>query len=282
MDATDYNILFPAKPQPLTLEQAARKTPPMQITDTEGVIDIPRMRHYRLQRVREQIRAFNYGAVVLLDPLSIRYATGVRNYALFQTHILAGYLFVPAQGPVIYFDAEPGLLTGGQLETIDETRADAIPLSYMLGSDRSDEWAGKWAAQMTGLVDQYCNGNRCLGVERAGTRATLAFNDHNIELCDAAGIMANARKIKCPEEILCMNQSIAVAEDGMARIREHLYPGVTEIALWGHLWQACIEGGGEWIEYRLLPSGDRTNPWQQEASSKIIRAGDLVVFDCGM
>ena len=85
----------------------------MQITDTEGVIDIPRMRHYRLQRVREQIRAFNYGAVVLLDPLSIRYATGVRNCALFQTHILAGYLFVPAHGPVIYFDAEPGLLTAG-------------------------------------------------------------------------------------------------------------------------------------------------------------------------
>ncbi len=41
-------------------------------------------------------------------------------------------------------------------------------------------------------------------------------------------------------------------------------------------------GRGEWLDYRLLASGERTNPWQQEASSRIIRAGDLVVFDCGL
>jgi Xaa-Pro aminopeptidase len=31
-----------------------------------------------------------------------------------------------------------------------------------------------------------------------------------------------------------------------------------------------------------MASGDRTNPWQQEVSSRMIRPGDLVVFDCGM
>ena len=81
IDATDYTQVFAAKPQPMTLEQAACKTPPTQIVDTEGMIDIPRMRHYRLQRIREQMRVQDYGAVVLLDPLSIRYASGVRNCA---------------------------------------------------------------------------------------------------------------------------------------------------------------------------------------------------------
>ena len=38
MDATDYTISFPAKPRPITLEQAARKMPPMQITDSGPVI----------------------------------------------------------------------------------------------------------------------------------------------------------------------------------------------------------------------------------------------------
>ena len=55
-----------------------------------------------------------------------------------------------------------------------------------------------------------------------------------------------------------------------------------EQELWAHMWSALIEGGGEWLDYRLLASGERTNPWQQEASSRMIRAGDLVVFDCGM
>lgn len=57
-------------------------------------------------------------------PLSIRYATGVRNCALFQMHIQAGYLFMPADGPVIYFDSQPGRETGRQLETIDDVRDD--------------------------------------------------------------------------------------------------------------------------------------------------------------
>ena len=43
-------------------------------------------------------------------------------------HIQAGYLFVPADGPVIYFDSEPGRHTGRQLETIDEVRDDLLPL----------------------------------------------------------------------------------------------------------------------------------------------------------
>lgn len=37
---------------------------------------------------------------------------------------------------------------------------------------------------------------------------------------------------------------------------------------------------GEWLDYRLLSSGERTNPWQQEASSKMIRPGEIVCFDC--
>lgn len=36
---------------------------------------------------------------------------------------------------------------------------------------------------------------------------------------------------------------------------------------------------GEWVETRLLSSGRRTNPWYQEASTKVIEAGELVAFD---
>ena len=281
-DATDYSQSFAAKPQPLTLEQAARKTPPMQLVDTEAMIDVPRLRAYRLQRLRAEIAARDMAAVVLIDPLSIRYATGVRNCAVFQMHIQSGYLFVPAEGPVIYFDSEPGRITGAMLETIDEIRGDLLPLSYMFAGPRQEEWARKWALQMQELVAQHGAGNRRLGIERVGVAGTFAFEGLGIEIVDPAAALAEARRIKSPEEILCMNQTIAVAEDGMARMRAVLRPGLTEIELWSHMWQANIEGGGEWIDYRLLASGDRSNPWQQEASSKMIRPGELVVFDCGM
>ena len=65
-DASDYSLAFAAKPQPLTLEQAAWITPPMQAVDTEGMIGVPRMRRYRQNRLREQIRAQGLDAIILI------------------------------------------------------------------------------------------------------------------------------------------------------------------------------------------------------------------------
>ena len=111
------------------------------------------MRAWRRNRLREQIAAHGLDAVVLIEPLSIRYATGVRNCALFQMHIQAGYLFMPADGPVIYFDSQPGRETGRQLETIDEVRDDLVPLSNMFsGHSRQREKACQWAAQIGELI----------------------------------------------------------------------------------------------------------------------------------
>jgi len=61
-------------------------------------------------------------------------------------HIQEGYLFVPAHGPVICFDNQPGCEIGRQLETIDEIRDDLLPLSQMFSGYRQQEIARKWAA----------------------------------------------------------------------------------------------------------------------------------------
>ena len=268
--------------QPLTLREAAAITPPTTLTDTEPSIDLAKMRAYRLARIREQLAARDYAACVLFSPYSIRYATGVRNCAIYQTHILSGYLFVPAEGPVVLFDSHPGLTTGAQLGTIDELRDDVLPLSYMFAAQRVDEWYDNWAAQMADLLEQHGGGNRRLAVERAGTRAPAALQRLGVDVVDGADVVEAARSIKSPEEILCMNVAISVAETGMYRMRSELAPGITEVELWSHLWQANIEAGGDWTECRLMGSGDRTNPWQQEVSSRRIRPAELVCFDTDM
>ena len=266
----------------LTLTEAAHKTPRPTITDTEAPIDLVKMRAYRLGRLREQLKKQDIAACVLLSPYSIRYATGVRNCAIFQTHIPAGYLFVPAEGPTVYFDSEPGLFTARDLETVDETRTDVLPLSYMFASGRLGEWTGTWAGQMTDLLVAHGGGNRRFAIEWASARALAAFADLGVEALDAADVIEPARVLKSPEEILCMNAAIAAAEDGMWRMHNALRPGMSEVELWSHLWCANIEAGGDWIECRLLASGDRTNPWQQEASSRKIRPNELVCFDTDM
>jgi len=58
-----------------------------------------------------------------------------------------------------------------------------------------------------------------------------------------------------------------------------LEPGMTEREMWAMLHSGNIRRAGEWIETQLLSSGPRTNPWMQEASSRVIGAGEIVAYD---
>ena len=79
-----------------------------------------------------------------------------------------------------------------------------------------------------------------------------------------------------------MRHAIAVAEHGMDCMRQALEPGITENRLWSILHQVNIAHDGDWMEGRMLASGPRTNPWLQEATGRVIQAGELVAFDTDM
>ena len=79
-----------------------------------------------------------------------------------------------------------------------------------------------------------------------------------------------------------MKAAIEVAEIGISKMRNELRAGMTENELWSILHKTNIDHGGEWIECRLLSSGERTNPWMQECSNKIIQQGEMVSFDTDM
>ena len=264
----------------LSLEEAARRTPPMMLSDTEALVDLDKMRGDRLGRVRAQLQAADIDACLLLSPYSIRYATGLRNGAIMQGHIPMSYLFVPAEGATVYFDGKAGLMAAAGLGTIDLLRDDPLPISFFFAGDRVAEWAQRWADQIAALLPG--GTTRRLAVENLSVEAAGALEAKAIMLCNVTPLMERARAIKTPEEVLCMNHAIAVAEDGMARMRAALRPGISEVELWTLLWQANLEAGGDWIEGRLLSSGDRTNPWLQEASSRRLRAGELLCFDTDM
>lgn len=266
----------------MTLTQAARTTPVVEMTDTLEMIDLAKMRTYRLKRLRDEMKRQDVGGCVLTSVYSIRYATGMRDAGIMQSHIPLSYLFVPAEGPTVYFDGETGKQIAQGLETIDELGDEAIQISYMFAGQRMDEMIERWVNQIAALMQRHGGGGTRLGVESPVPQVAALFANKGLEVVHAHKVIEPARAIKSVEEILCMNYAIAVAEDGMWRMREALRPGMTEIELWSHLWKANVEAGGDWIEGRLLAAGDRTNPWLQEASGRIIRPGELVAFDTDM
>ena len=259
----------------------ARKTPVTRLMDTEAQLDMARLRGYRLGRVREQLKQHDCGACVLLDQINIRYATGSRNMPLFNSHVPNRYAFVPAEGPVVLFEIRQAQHVAEELETVDECRL-IRNFTFFGGGPRAGEGSELFADDIADLVRQHGGGNKRLAIDRCDPKGMVALIDRGLELFDAQEPMERARIIKSGEEILCMNESLAVAEIGMARMREAMTPGMTENEMYSILHQTNIAMGGEWIETRLLTSGDRVNPWLQQCSDRRIRAGELVAFDTDM
>jgi Xaa-Pro dipeptidase len=241
-------------------------------------IDRARLRRYRLERIRAELRARDYAGVVFGDAINLRYATDSRNMQIWTLRNPARYVFIPTEGPVVMFEFAGCHHLSQGIETIDEIRT-ATGWFYFTSGPRVPERARKWAAELADLVRQHGGGNRRLAVDRVNPEGVAAFADLGIELQDGAEIAERARCIKSPDEIAGIEEAIVVCEEGLRQLREALVPGITENELWSVLHKANIALGGEYLETRLLTSGARTNPWFQEASDKRIEAGELVAID---
>ena len=134
---------------------------------------------------------------------------------------------------------------------------------------------------MNDLSNSYFKSKK-IAIDVLNGPAISSLNKIGIEVVDAKLILEQARVIKSPEELKCMKAAIDVAEVGVTKLRDELKAGMTEDELWSILHKTNIEHGGEWIECRILSSGERTNPWMQESSNKIIQSGEMVSFDTDM
>ncbi len=239
------------------------------------------LRRYRLSRVQAELEAHDIAACVLLDPLNIRYATDSVNFQVMQMHLPSRYAFVPAEGKAVVFNL--GNWSGGSeaTETVGEYRI-STPVAHFFAGPDVEARAKHWAAEIAELVRANGGGNRRLAIDRTEPANFHALAAEGLELVDAQRPMELARAIKSTEEIGHMTRSVEVAELGIARMREALTPGMTENQLWALLHETNIANGGEWIDCRLLASGERTNPWGQECSDRAIQAGELVGFDTDM
>lgn len=240
--------------------------------------DLDAMRAYRLARIRQQLERYDLSAAILCDPLNVRYATDATNMQVWSTHNAVRYTFVALDGPVVAFDFHHCEHLSGHNLLVDEVRH-GIPWFYFEAGPRSAELALKWADELADLVKTYGGGNHRIALDKARREGVTALKAHGLEFHDGEEVMELARSIKSPDEIKAMRRSIASCEAAMREMEDALVPGMTEWDLWALLHAGNIRRGGEWIETQLLASGPRTNPWFQEASSRVIEDGDLVAFD---
>ncbi len=238
-------------------------------------IDFERLHQYRIGRIRQELKRAGAAMCMLINPISLRYAVDYACYGQFQAHIPTTYLFVAADGPTVLFNAYDPTCRADQLRQGQHT-------SFFDGGTELEPAAQKLAADVVDFLNEIGTDNRRVALEYVNPSIVHALASRGLEVTDGVAVSGLARTIKSADEIECIRWSIAVAEHGVAKLKEAIAPGVTELQLWGLLNYNNLANHGTWHDGRMLASGARINPWLQEASSKRVESGDLVGFDTDM
>lgn len=242
---------------------------------------LERARAYRKKRLIDQLHKHNCGAILLYDPCNIRHALDVSNMQVWMLHNPSHYAVICADGHAIDFEYRGAEHVAKGISTIDEIRP-ATSWFYFAAGTRMAEFVGKWADEIADVVKTHGGGSLRLAVDKCETPGTDALRKLGLEIIEGQELTEHARCIKNEAELELMKWTIRVCEAGMARMYEHSIPGKTEQEIWAELHYENIRSGGEWIETRLLTVGERTNPWFQECSDHVGKAGDIVAFDTDM
>jgi Xaa-Pro aminopeptidase len=265
----------------MTFDRRAAPALDLDIAGAIAAIDQRKLRGWRLDRVRAELKRRDYMGCLLADPINIRYATGSRNMQVWTLHAPARWAFVPVEGPVVLYEFMSSKHVNDGIETIDEIRP-STPFIYFLAGPRSAEKAALWAQEIADMVRRHGGGNNRLAIDRCEPMGAFRLAALGVAIEEGQEVLEQARLVKSPEEIAATRLSMAVCDAAIARMREALVPGITENQLWSILNAVNAAHDGEWIECRLLSSGPRTNPWFQECGNRVIASGDLVAFDTDM
>ena len=247
--------------------------------DWQYRVDFERLRSERLQRAREQMEAFDLGALVLLAGANIRYVTGSYQ-GNWKYNINIRYCVLPNGGEPVLFET-----AGSDLQCA------IIDLPWMEGRIRPAmtwQWAegavpfmaGKMADSVIEVLEEHGVRNERIGMDNLDMPVLRAFQERNINIVDGWPAMSAARVIKTRDEIELLKQASSIGDAAMWKIKyEWLKPGVREREIEAKVHEFMLERGCEIIYDIIVASGGNTSPYRRWATDKIIRQGDLVIVD---
>ena len=245
--------------------------------------NLPRMREHRWKRLTQHIVDRGYAGLLVFDPLNIRYATDSTNMQLWNTHNPFRALLVCADGYMVMWDYKNSPFLSKFNPLVKEQRSGA-DLFYFDRGDKIDVAADAFSNEVRVLLEEHSPGNKRLAVDKIMLHGLRALEAQGFEIMEGEELTEKCRAVKGPDEILAMRCASHACETSVAAMekfaRENVPGGnVSEDDIWAVLHAENIKRGGEWIETRLLASGQRTNPWFQECGPRIVQNNEIVAFD---
>ena len=232
--------------------------------------------HTRYKKVQKALKERNIAACLLTDPIQIRYATGTCMMPLWTAFNYCRYVLVAADSEPTIWEYPEGVFTAKKIWN------DVRPCEYwqyrFSGKDANSQ-AKIWSEHIYEVLKEKGINNEKIGIDSLDFYGHQALTNLGINLCDADEVLQAARKVKTAEEITIMQDTVNITQTALKKFEEKITPGVSEHELLATFWESLLAQGGEWCYTRLIASGERVNPWFQEASSRKVQPGDLVAID---
>ena len=236
------------------------------------------MRLYRLNRIIAGLAARDLDAVLLFDPLNIRYASDTTNMQIWNTHNPFRACLVTADGYMVVYDYKNSPFLCDFNPLVREVRSGAS-MFYFANGDRTGDAARNFVSDLDEIMSTRVGKGRRIAVDKIMVHGYQALVSGGFQVVEGEELMEHTRAIKGPDEILAMRCAMHACEQSVAVMEREAKPGMTEDAIWAHLHAENIKRGGEWIETRLLASGPRTYPWFQECGPRIVQNNEILAFD---
>jgi Xaa-Pro aminopeptidase len=236
---------------------------------TEVLPDDRTLRRERRERALAQMQAHDLDILVLGRQANVRYVTGVPQLWVAGTRPF---------GPNCLLVRDTGAVH--LLSTWDEGVPDDIPHENLYGISWNPLNTIANLQKINGTAKAHRVGSDALSPSYAQL-LPMAFP--NAELVDGEPTIQAARRIKTPEEVAALRESVRVAGVGLAAAVAELRAGVTERTLNAVILEAMTAGGVStpasqdvaWIT-------SKDHPWRRVAGDGVVKAGDLVALAPGV
>ncbi len=243
-------------------------------------VDVERLRTDRLSRLQGIMRARDLSALLLTDPLNIRYATNTVLWLNLRATGVQRFVLVPADGEPVVYERLFGSERAAGLKK-------AVPVrgfgSYMFGmrppvaTDHFVDLVADGLAQM-GLA-----GER-VGVDALCLTAVDLLRNKGFAVLDALPALGEARQVKTPDEVQLIRWTSRAKEGGYDLVREAIRkPPVLEERLsrmmLEYLLEQGFEAGSEFISI-FDSSRMAIRPHREPMGMDLVMTeGDLVICD---
>jgi Xaa-Pro aminopeptidase len=213
----------------------------------------------RIDALRQALEQRQVPAMLVTDPLSLRYVTGFSGDV--------GLLFVTANEAVLLVDPR----------YTEQARREVA------GAEIVEVRQG-WADALAMMVGRLCLQSLAVEAEHVTVRQWDEWRAAaaGVQFASLTGAVAELRSVKSAEEIAAIEVAVALTDEAFAAFREWLRPGVTEAEAAWFIESYMRTHGAESVAFELIVAGGANGAMAHaRPGAHRIQAGEPVVVDIG-